>query len=174
MIHTEYGLDAHILRSLLDYDPVTGLFTWKNDRSNVKAGEIAGCPDAHGYWQITVMNRTRKAHRLAWLYMTGKWPHRHVDHDNEKKDDNRWGNLRLATDAQNNANRRVRRDSRSGLKGVIWIAEKRKWRAQIKHAGQSRHLGYFESANLAHEFWCLASDMLHGEFSNHGATHERS
>lgn len=161
-------LDAPTLRALLDYDPITGLFRWRNDRSNVKAGSVAGCFDANGYWQITVLNRSRKAHHLAFLYMTGAWPDRHIDHVNQQKSDNRWSNLRLANDAQNNANRPVRRDSRSGVKGVIWVEKKRKWRAQIKHAGRGRHLGYFETAQLAHEFWCLASDMLHGEFSHHG------
>lgn len=161
-------VDAKTLRDLLDYEPNTGLFKWRADRSNVKAGTVAGCIDVNGYWQITVMNRSRKAHHIAFLYMTGEWPDRHIDHVNQVKHDNRWANLRLANDAQNNANRPVRRDSRSGLKGVGWIAKKRKWRAQIKHAGRSRHLGYFETAQLAHEFWCLASDLLHGEFSHHG------
>ena len=167
----EYGLDAELLRSLLDYDPLTGLFTWRSNRSNVKGGTIAGCFDASGYWQITVLNRSRKAHRLAHLYMTGNWPTLHIDHINQVRHDNRWENLRVANDAQNNANRPVRRDSVSGIKGVIWIAKKRRWRAHIRHGGRSRHLGYFLTANLAREFWCLASDLLHGEFSNHGDRH---
>lgn len=87
----EYGLDAELLRSLLDYDPLTGLFTWRSNRSNVKAGTIAGCFDASGYWQITVLNRSRKAHRLAHLYMTGNWPTLHIDHINQVRHDNRWG-----------------------------------------------------------------------------------
>ena len=29
--------------------------------------------------------------------------------------------------------------------GVTWSTSRRKWRAQVKHAGKSRHLGYFDN-----------------------------
>lgn len=92
-----------------------------------------------------------------------------VDHKNLNKLDNRRDNLRPATRSQNMANIGKTSANTSGFKGVSWAPHAKKFRARIRVHGQPyKHLGYFRSAEDAHEFYCLAADMLHGEFANHG------
>jgi hypothetical protein len=145
-------LAAERVCALLDYDPDTGVFRWAvagRDGPGTK-GSVAGAASKR-YWQITIDGRKYLAHRLAFLYMTGKWPPVHVDHIDGNGFNNRFNNLRLATPSQNHGNRRVRRDSASGITGVMYIAPRKKWWATIRVAGRLRHLGYFGTAQEAAE-----------------------
>jgi hypothetical protein len=56
----------------------------------------------------------------------------------------------------------------SGYKGVSFHKRIQKWRAQIALHKVVKHLGYFETKELAVEFIELARDMLHNNFANHG------
>ncbi|MFW4291481.1 HNH endonuclease [Salmonella enterica subsp. enterica serovar Paratyphi C] len=46
-----------------------------------------------GYIRIYINKKWYLAHRLAWLYVTGKWPINVIDHINRNKADNRFINL---------------------------------------------------------------------------------
>ena len=95
------------LKELLHYDPETGAFTWRVDRTNGRrAGDLAGST-REGHITIGVEGTQYYAHRLAVLYMTGKWPKAgmHVDHINRQKADNRWCNLRVVSHSKNMRNR---------------------------------------------------------------------
>jgi HNH endonuclease len=94
------------LRSLLDYDPATGAFTWLVDRRGrfARKGARAGTINGNGYRQISIDCVIYPCARLAVLWMTGRWPKRLVDHHNRDKIDDRWDNLRPATYSQNGAN----------------------------------------------------------------------
>jgi hypothetical protein len=113
------------LKELLNYDPNTGLFRWKgNFGHGTKEGKIAGTlrkanDRQSGRRAIGIDGKIYRAHHLAWLYMTGNWPSRQVDHCNRIKSDDRWENLRLATQEQNSRNRNVRKDSKSRIMGFI-------------------------------------------------------
>jgi hypothetical protein len=91
-----------------------------------------------------------------------------VDHKNRNGLDCRRSNLRFATSTQNMANQKLRSDSISGFKGVGYDKRKDKWRARIKHSGQEEHLGYFATAELAHEAYCKRAVELFGEFARFG------
>ena len=95
-----------------------------------------------------------------------------VDHINGDRSDNRRSNLRTCIHAQNMKNSKLRADNASGFKGVCYNKRNRKWVAQIQANGIKKHLGLFENPEVAHEFYCLAADMLHGEFANYG--HKRN
>lgn len=88
----------------------------------------------------------------------------HADHKNGDRADNRRENLRTCTIAENARNRSMHDGKRFGLKGVYKSARGGYW-SSIMHNGKRRHLGTFETPELAAEFYQLASDMLHGEFS---------
>src|SRR6267142_482821 len=93
------------LKSILHYDPDTGIWTWLINHRSVSKGSTAGYRNVDGYWIIIYKDKRYRAHRLAFLYMTGKLPIDEVDHKNEIKDDNKWKNLRECTGQQNKHNR---------------------------------------------------------------------
>ena len=137
-------LTAEYLRSILHYDPATGIFTWKVSTSNrIKVGDIAGCPGGGGYPQIRAQRRLHQAHRLAWLYVYGEWPKGQIDHINRNRSDNRISNLREVTNKQNGQNKSKRSDNTSGHPGVHWYKQSSKWVACIMHNYKRIHLGCF-------------------------------
>ena len=139
------------LKELLHYDPDTGVFTRRVslNGNNAIAGSRAGSPDSKGYILIKIDGVLRRAHRLAFLYMTGGAPPEFVDHINRVKDDNRWVNLRPATSRENKGNVGLRRDNTSGHRGVSWDKRARKWMAFGTRDGRKIHLGYFDSLDGA-------------------------
>lgn len=137
-------LTAEYLRSILDYNPDTGIFTRKvSTSSRAKVGDVAGSPDGHGYLQIMVQRRSYLAHRLAWLYMRGEWPKLNIDHINRNPSDNRISNLRDVTQKQNLQNAGKYSHNASGHPGVSWCKRNSKWQAYITHNQKQIHLGYF-------------------------------
>lgn len=162
-------LTCNELRHLLSYSPETGDFTWINPPvpSKVKIGDIAGTAMPDGYRSITIKTKMHKAHRLAWLYMTGEWPQKKMDHINRVRDDNRWANLRLATYSQNTANRSGH--NKHGLKGVSvnCRCKTKPYRAQIEIRENGRRksisLGTFLTTQEAHEAYMKALRERHPE-----------
>ena len=143
-------LTAEYLRSVLHYEPATGIFTRKVRTSpRVKVGDVAGSQGGGGYLDISVCSRTYKAHRLAWLYMRGVWPADQIDHVNRVRTDNRISNLREVSHKQNQQNASKRSDNKSGHPGVIWNKQHSKWQAKIAHNCKDIHLGYFASLEEA-------------------------
>jgi len=157
------------LKSRLRYDPDTGKFIWiVKPAGNVKVGQVAGGLNSEGYLQIRVFGVMYKAHRLAWLYMTGKWPESEIDHIDGARANNRWSNLREATREQNCQNRCLRKDSKTGVKGVGLNRKTGKWTAYVRAGGVIHHLGSFESKQLAQEARSGAAKRLHGSFASEG------
>jgi hypothetical protein len=121
------------VRKRLDYDPDTGVFTWKprpgDKKWNAKhVGEVAGSIASGGYRQIMVDRKNYMAARLAWLYVHGEWPKNHIDHINRIRTDDRLVNLRDVTPVVNSNNR----SDNNGLpEGVFWDTKKVKYIAQI-------------------------------------------
>ena len=153
------------LRVLLDYDPETGIFLWKTSEGAKKAGTRAGALKGHGYRLIRVSGVFHYEHRLAFLWMNGELPPQQVDHVNGNRADNRWDNLRLATNAENAWNQPVSSRSRSGVKGV-WrtAAEPRRWQSQIQIHGHRICLGSFRTREKAAAAYQAAAKRLHGEY----------
>ena len=135
------------LKEVVSYAPSTGRFVWLQANSAcVKVGDEAGSGrDSKGYRRIQIDGVRYRAHRLAWFYMTGRWPPDEIDHKDLDTSNNRWANLRLATRKQNNENRSGW--ARSGCKGIT--SHGRKWRARIRHNGVQTHLGLFPSKDAA-------------------------
>lgn len=141
------------LKETLSYDADTGVFVRKIRTSNaIKVGDVAGTTDAKGYVIIRVKGVTHKAHRLAWLYVHGKWPNGEVDHINNDPGDNRIANLRDVSKSENQQNRKSSRGcSRDG----------NRWKAQIRVGGEFKHLGCFSTEHEAHAAYQAAKSQLH-------------
>ncbi len=155
------------LQGVLDYDPGSGVFRWKVNRSsNARFGEVAGSLANTGYVFLTLDNSRYLAHRVAWYLQTGNDPSDGiVDHRDGVKSNNSWPNLRLGTQADNQANSKTRSDSFTGLKGVHYYKRVGKWMAGIRVDGRKIHLGYFDSPEPAFEAYQAAALKHHGEFA---------
>ena len=154
-------LTAERVRELLVYDLETGDFVRRVTQGSARAGAAAGTLDSKGYVRIRVDGRKYAAHRLAWLWMKGKWPVGQIDHRNHIRCDNRFDNLRNATHGQNKAN--AQGWAASGFKGVIKRGNR--WVAQITHNGPTRYLGLFKTPEEAHAAYCQAAAKLFGDFA---------
>lgn len=152
------------LKEVLEYNPDTGVFTWIKVIGTRKVGDVAGT-ERNGYIAIGINRKLYKAHRLAYLYMTGNFPENFIDHINRIKDDNRWTNLRDATNSQNHANQVKPKNNTSGYRGVCWHKQDKKWRAKIVHMNKSIYLGSYNTPQEASEAYKKKAIELFGEFS---------
>ena len=128
-------LTANRLRKLLNYNPGTGVFRWRVHRGGPKNVDgVAGCiHPPKGYRQIYIDGKIYRANRLAWLYMTGKWPKLEIGYINRNTSNTRWANLRAMTPSQRGAASLTR--NKLGVRGV-WITKSGKYVARIKVAGK--------------------------------------
>ena len=158
------------LRSVLEFrDGV--LYNKVFRSSHAVAGKRSAHSHAKGYLEITLKSKSYLEHRIVFYMIHGYCPET-VDHINGDKTDNRIENLRAATYSENQCNVPLASNNVSGHKGVSFHKRVKKWRAQISLNKVVKHLGYFETKELAVEFVELARDMLHNNFANHGTHRE--
>lgn len=155
------------LTKILKYDPETGNLFWNHPRPKIRVGDKAGYLHHKGYTNLEINGKHYAAHRLIWFYVTGRMPFKAIDHINGDRSDNRFENLREATNGQNRANSIT--TNKHGLKGVSllpWMKESGKcWQASIKHNKKVIYLGCYYTKEDAHSAYCKAATELHGEFS---------
>jgi hypothetical protein len=149
-------IDADYVRKRLEYDPDTGVFTWKPRIDDKRwtaqfAGGVAGSINNKGYRRIRIDGESYVAARLAWVYVYGEWPKNQIDHINRKRDDDRLVNLRDVTHTENNNNRS---DNNGCPEGVYWITRKAKYQAQIPQSVPifgNTYLGQYKDSIIAGE-----------------------
>lgn len=151
--------DVEVLRSLVDYDPITGILRWKrrgpehfsnglprnaNAWNSKYAGAQVGRVLAQGYMQTMIMQERVMVHRLAWMLYHGKRlpDGAQIDHVNGNKADNRIENLRICTPSQNQSN--AAKKHTSLLRGAHFHKATGKWQTSLKI-----HLGTYDSADEA-------------------------
>ena len=176
-------IEPRVLRELLDYDPSSGILTWKRrDHRHFKgsskhtpevqariwndiwAGEPAFTACANGYHLGAVLGISMKAHRVIWAIVHSEWPE-FVDHIDGNRSNNRIENLRSVTKAENQQNRKISSNNTSGHVGVYWRPDKGSWRASI--GSDRQNLGSFrtrEEAIAARK----AAEVARGYHPNHG------
>ena len=161
-------LSHETLLSLLHYDPLTGVFTWRVRRNSyggaVAPGSVAGQIHPSGHRMIGIEGGLYQAHRLAWFYMNGVWPSAEIDHRDMVPGNNRFDNLREATKTLQRANQRVRQDSQSGIKGIR-PTKCGRWQARISANGITVHIGTFDTSEQAHAAYVEKAVELFGEFA---------
>lgn len=188
-------LTQEILQELMHYDPLSGIFTWKErdlkyfshcmfpQRAcniwNVNfSGKEAGNIWTHknrktSYTRVRISlngrNNGYQAHRLAFLYLEGYFPSEQVDHIDGDGTNNRKVNLRKVNNQENNKNMPMSSRNTSGVTGVYWNKAVQKWQVSICVDGKNIHSGLFINKKEA-----IAKrkelEIEHGYHKNHGRT----
>lgn len=157
------------LREVLDYNPETGILSWRFRLSpKCKLGEAAGQVGTYGYRKIRLDGRYYTASHLAWFHYHGVAPTGVIDHEDLDKDNNQIKNLRPATPSQNSQNKARSRNNSTGFKGVAVLnspGRPTRYRAQIRANGERIFLGIFDTPAEAHVAYCKAAAEYHGEFA---------
>lgn len=135
-----------------DY-PILSQFKWRAQQDHktfyaVRMGKINGKPACV------------RMHRQILDF-----PASFVDHANRNGLDNRRQNLRLATNAQNQANAEKHRDSENPSKGVWWNKKRSRWLVRLTVAGKRTHIGYFRELPDAVSAYSKASVDAYGQFA---------
>lgn len=157
------------LQDMFTYDDELGCLRWKikiSKKNNI--GDVAGCIRKGGYTAIRINGIRYFTHRLIYQYHKGDLKSNIVvDHitktENNGFKDNRISNLRENSYNGNARNSGVRKNSKSGIKGVIWYPRYKKYLAKIKVSGKNEHLGYFNNKFDAYEAYrkrCLEVDPI--------------
>lgn len=142
-----------------------------NSGTKMQIGDIAGYFNnrrgGKSYGRVEIFNKPYLIHRLVFLMHNG-WLPEQVDHIDNTKDNNRIENLRAANNAENHRNTPAPKTNTSGVKGVCWIEDRRKWRAAIRINGKHKLIGMFKTLPEATIAIRAAREKHHGEFANHG------
>lgn len=163
------------LKRLIHYNPDTGIFTRlvrMGDKGLI--GQEMGY-EAKGYIIIPILKTIYPAQRLAYLYMTGSLPY-HVDHKDTNTLNNKWNNLRAATKSENGMNAKLRKDSSTGIKGIVFEERCKGYQARVvlnrKNYTKRFSIKKYNSKEKAEEaaiIWVRETRQeLHKEFTNHG------
>lgn len=161
------GRVLNAVKNNLRYDSENGIVTrirQKNRYGYFSCNETCGTL-SHGYLRTRVLDESIANHRIAWFFITGRFPRdgMDIDHINGIKTDNRWCNLRQATRSQNNMNSGNPKNNTTGQKGVHPTRDR--WFARIKVKGKIIHLGVFKLFEEAVSARKAAELKYFGEFS---------
>jgi hypothetical protein len=144
-----------------------GTLYHKNSVGNLLAGSVAGTLHHSGYLRVRVAGISKSVHSIIWMLHFGEIPEGYeIDHIDGIKTNNLISNLRLATRQENCANRAKPITNKSGYKGVSLHKKSGKWIAQISIDGKRNTIGYYNTAEEAHNAYCEVSALIYGEFHN--------
>lgn len=152
------------LKKRFHYNPDTGEFTYLIDVEAFKKGSRVGGLSGNGYWNIRINGYCYKAHRLAWLYMTGSYPLDQIDHIDRDRANNSFSNLREATRSENLMNSKARGNI-TGFKGVRPSNKGTGFQAHITVNRETIFLGTYTTVEEAAARRQLAEREYFGSFS---------
>lgn len=179
MVKKREDMRVEEIREWVDYNPDTGEFVWKPGkhwRPNIGAAFVGkpagtwhkGKRNLTAYLYISIHRKKYAGHRIAWALQTGEWPERNIDHIDGDGRNNRWDNLRQASVSENHKNSPKQRNNTSGVTGVSYRKDMKKWYAYIHHPpGKMISLGFYdklEDSIAARK----AAEKEYGYHENHG------
>ena len=156
----EKTITPEIAQREFHYDKETG----KLYRNYAGGRELTGFA-TNGYNFVKINGQTYRSTHIIWLIVYGRHPSGIIDHEDTNGMNDRFTNLREATQSQNIANASKYRNNKSGIKGVSWNKAKRKWTAQIGYNYTTIYLGQFDNIEEAKEAYNTKAKELFGEFA---------
>ena len=106
---------------------------------------------------VMIKGKIYYVHRLAWLYVTGKWPDGQIDHLNRDSKDSRFKNLRDVTDGENKQN--------CGTYRRGWTKHGNKYRVKVATNGVGTYIGSFDTPEEAHVKYLEIKRQVHPFFT---------
>lgn len=137
------------LRATFDYDPETGVLTRLVRCGNQPAGSRAGSLKKDGYRNVRFEGVMYREHRIVFYWVEGRWPDPEVDHDNRKRDDNRWVNLLESDRLGNTANTGGWSAKPSGLPLGVHHSRNGTYIATVQRNKKQKYLGSFKTVEEA-------------------------
>ncbi len=156
------------LHDLFEYREDGNLIRKVRTARCTKIGDVAGSLSSTGYIYVSIGGKRHRVHRMIFLYHHGYLTNGlQIDHIDGNPGNNRIENLREVTGSQNLMNSRVQKNNISGIKGVYWNKESRKWSAKISVNGKDIFLGYHDFKGEAAAVVKAAREKYHGEYARH-------
>lgn len=134
------------------------LWRWKQHRtwSTQKFRKIVTKPNSQGYIHPWISGTPVLIHRIissAFLGLDMSETKIQVDHINGARHDNRFENLRLVNNQQNQFNQ-------TKAKGYCWDKHKNKWKAKLSVNNRNIHVGHFDNPEDARQAY-LDAKLVH-------------
>jgi hypothetical protein len=164
-----------MIREIFSYDPILGELRWLSRDGKSRTinswnarytDTVAGSVKSNGYIEVHLQAKMYKAHRVVWVWMTGEWPAKQIDHINLNRSDNRWANLREATHSENQRNALAFKSNALGVRGVHCAHGR--FIAQIDINGKHIYLGSRATLKEAAKLYQAAIAEHHGKFGRVG------
>jgi|TARA_Y100001973_G_C5186164_1_gene327991 hypothetical protein len=115
-----------VLNENFRYNKYTG------ELKNWNLGHVVTTEDSSGYLVVRFQGKDLRVHRVCFYLETKKDPlELQVDHIDRDRKNNKFNNLRLLNNAQQQLNTKERTDNKSGRKGVFLDKKGMKWRSYI-------------------------------------------
>ena len=158
-------INNEVLKAI-SYDKLTGNLTWRKSAPGRRVGRPAGSIKQNGYIQVHVSGKSYQAHHVAWYLTYNYWPIE-IDHINGIRTDNRIENLRDVTHSENQKNRGMNKNNKSGYCGINYVESRKKWEVRIQENGKRTRYGMFSDLRDAVKIAEQAYKNL-GFYANHG------
>ena len=149
--------------NIIDYNELTGRAKWKFRVSpSANKDDLVGSKHKNGYIKFLYKRKTYLLHRVLFFISTGLQP-QEIDHVNGVKSDNRSSNLRGASRRQNEYNKPVSKESKTGVKGVS-LNDSGTYRARVRVNGKRVTLGSFLTIDKAEKEVISFRKSFQGDF----------
>lgn len=150
--------------------PLTKNYTTIIDNEDADLTRVSwhSLPSGKNFYAANRRNhKTTLMHRVILERIIGRGllSDEYADHIDGNGLNNRRSNIRLATASQNSMNQKRNTQNTTGFKGVSFSKEKQLFRANITVQKRTKHLGYFRTAEEAHEAYKNAATIYFGEFA---------
>jgi hypothetical protein len=131
-------------------------FTWQLSKGHYTNYAI------RTYRKKACKRKTMRMHRV----IMNPPSHLQIDHKDGNGLNNQKENLRICTQSQNIGNRGVMKNNTSGVKGVHWDKNAKKWRARLGMNGKRKCLGIYDDLDEAKDVYIKAAKEFFGEYYN--------